>query len=112
MLRSKEFREAIALGSNCFRLHRLGNALVQPLRTASSRELIYERVCELMLQHARQFCVHVLHPLHRDAKFSVIDRAAPSRSLRHIEEGLTGIQDYRDAVMRCDAELPDQVVVL
>src|SRR5262249_5307476 len=95
-----------------FGLDGLSNAFVQPLRAAPTRELVDERMRQLMLQDPSQLGCHGGHALHRNTKLAVIYGSAPRRGLGHIEEALFGIEDDRNAAARSDSQLANQILVL
>ena len=81
--------ELVSIAAEALGLQKLGDAFVQPGRTATAGELRNKGVRQFMFQNMRQFGRHGAEAADRDAKLAVIDRSGPSRGVGDVEECLS-----------------------
>src|SRR5208337_3926058 len=91
LLHFEKHGELVAIAAQTLGFEKLGDALMQPGRAASARELSDEGVRQLMFQNACQFRRYRTQAAHRDAQLAVVHRSRPGRSVSHIEERLLGV---------------------
>src|SRR5579871_2327149 len=112
LMADHELSQAASEGGRGARLQQLGNAFVQPLRTAAGAELIDEGVRQLMFEHAGELGRYIGQAADRNAQLAIVDGVAPSGRLGDIKKLLLGVEHHGNAVAGLGVELGGKVVIV